>query len=305
MDFQRTCARRLRSGVVLSAGVLACLWLSSAAPVGGQQKPSVLRIGTSNNMTGDKSGKKEESALVTLKDFIKEETGFSNTIEQQKDWRQLAERMAKGELHLGAFQGYEFAWAQQKYPKLKPLALAINVHLYPSAYVVVPKASTAKKVADLKGKPFALPATGHSYLRLFLEHEAGTPNLEAFFAKISAPDNFEDALDDVVDGNVQGGIADRAALEAYKRRKPGRFNKLRELAHSQPFPPVTIAYYDNVLDAQTRKTFQNGVFAASKKEKGEMMLTLFKLTGFEHVPSDFEKVLTRTRKLYAPDAGAK
>jgi len=305
MQLQRTPPRRLWFRVVLSAGLLAGVLLSAGAPVAGQQKIDVLRIGTSNGLTGDKSGKKEEAALETLKDFIKEETGFKNTIEQQKTWQQLVDRMAKGELHLGAFQGFEYAWAAEKHPELKPLALAINVHRYPTAHVVVLKGSKAKKIADLKGQPFSLPSTGHGYLRLFVEREAGTPKLDGFFGKIVAPDNFEDALDDVVDGKVQGAVADRAAVEAYKRRKPGRFNKLRELAHSPPFPPVIIAYYDNVVDKATRSKFQNGLLTASKKEKGEMMLTLFKLTGFESVPGDFGKVLTQTRKIYAPDSGAK
>ena len=42
--------------------------------------------------------------------------------------RELADKMTKGELQLGVFQGYEFAWAQEKQPQLKPLALAVNVY---------------------------------------------------------------------------------------------------------------------------------------------------------------------------------
>src|SRR5207244_6848780 len=59
-------------------------------------------------------------------------------------------------------------------------------------------------------------------------------DLKTFFPKITSPENTEDALDDVVDGVVQAAVVDRAGLEAYKRRKPGRFNRLKEVARSQP-----------------------------------------------------------------------
>ena len=125
-----------------------------------------------------------------------------------------------------------------------------------------------------------------------MEHEsqARGKKPEQFFSKVAAPENIEDALDDVVDGNVQAAAVDRAALEAYKRRKPGRFKKLKEIAHSQPFPPPLVAYYGNVLDEGTRERFRQGLLNASNKDKGQTMLTMFRLTGFEAVPEDFRRV---------------
>src|SRR5262249_44734515 len=87
---------------------LACVLSAVPAAAYGQEKPKVLLIGTSGTLTGQKE-KKEESALKTLKSFIKEETGLDSTITRQKDWNDLAEKMSKGKLHLGVFQGFEFA----------------------------------------------------------------------------------------------------------------------------------------------------------------------------------------------------
>src|SRR5438105_1065584 len=64
-----------------------------------------------------------------------------------------------------------------------------------------------------------------------------------FFAKTTAPANSEDALDDVVDKVVQAAVVDRVALEAYKRRKPGRFTQLNPAATSRQFPTTVIAYF--------------------------------------------------------------
>ena len=46
--------------------------------------------------------------------FIRDETGLASKIGYQKDWRDLADRLATGELHLGVFEGFELAWAQER-----------------------------------------------------------------------------------------------------------------------------------------------------------------------------------------------
>jgi ABC-type phosphate/phosphonate transport system substrate-binding protein len=283
-------------GLVLAASALATLLaVSGASSDERQAKVDVLRIGTSGALTEEKL---EDSAMETLKGFIKEETGFENEIVRMKDWREVAEKMAKGDLHLGVFQGYEYAWAQEKYPELKPLGLAVNVYTYPVAYVVTQRDSKGKGFGDLQGQSFSIPATGQRYLRLFVERQCEPlgKKVDAFFSKITTPDNVEDALDDVVDGTVGGVVVDRAGLEAFKRRKPGRFNKLKEVARSDPFPPPLVAYHGKTLDDATRERFRTALLNANKKEKGEMMLTLFRLTGFVAVPDDFDKVATQTRK---------
>ena len=121
-----------------------------------------------------------------------------------------------------------------------------------------------------------------------------------FFSKIEEPENVEDALDDAVDGVVTAAVADRAALEAFKRRKPGRFAQLKELVHSPSLPPPLVAYYDTKLDKATLKRFEDGLLGANRKEKGQTILTLFHLSGFEEPGSDFGKVLAETRKTFPP-----
>ena len=226
----------------------------------------------------------------------------SSDLVRQKNWRELAEKMQKGELQVGVFQGYEFAWAREKYPGLRPLALAINVYRYPVVYVVARKDNPARDLAGLQGKSICLPDTGERFLRLFVDKECQAlgKKPDAFFSKVIPPESIEDALDDVVDGKVDAAAVDRAALEAYKRRKPGRFKQLKPLAQSKPFPPAIVAWYDKGLDEETLRQFRKGLLDANKKEKGRTMLTLFRLTRFEPPPADFDKALARTRKAYPP-----
>jgi ABC-type phosphate/phosphonate transport system substrate-binding protein len=306
MRLSRLSALHYASALLLIA--LVTLFALPGWSVRGQQaKFDVLRIGTSGSLTGqEESSAREKTGIEELKSFIKEETGMDNEIIRQKSLKDLAEQMVQKKLQLGVFQGYEFAWAQEKHSDLKPLALAVNVYTYPTAYIVTRRDNAAKDFAGLKGQSLVIPATGQGFLRLFVDHEseANGQKSEQFFSKIGSADNVEDALDSVVDGKIQAAIADRAALEAYKDRKPGRFKQLKEVAKSGPFPPALVAYYDAAVDEATLKRFKDSLLGSSKKEKGQTLLTMFHLSGFVDVPADFDKVLADTRKTY-PAPGAK
>jgi ABC-type phosphate/phosphonate transport system substrate-binding protein len=293
--------------MLVLGSVLAVFAISEAAHPGQAKSIDVLKIGVAGNMTADGvDKKKDEGAQTTLRDFIKEETGLKNEIVKEKDWETLLTKMASGELHIGVFQGYEYAYAQAQDAKLKPLALAINVHRYP-VISIVGKKDKVKDFAGLKGQTIAIPANGPRTSRMFVNHlsQASGQPAAKYFSKIINQENVEDALDDVVDGAVQAAAVDQAALDAYKRRKPGRFNQLQEIAKSNPLPPVIIAYYDDVLPAETLKKFSDGLLGAQTKDKGQTLLTLFRLTAFETVPEDFGKVLADTRKTYPQPGGKK
>src|SRR5207302_7662920 len=150
---------------------------------------------------------------------------------------------------------------------LQPLALAVDVYHYRYAYLMVRQDSKFLDFAALQGQTLSIPRVGQSHLHLFVERlcQQNGKSLEAFFSKIATPDNVEDALDDVVDGAVQAAVVDRVGLEAYKRRKPGRYARLKELTHSQAFPPPLVAYYGDVVDPQTRQRFVDGLLNANRK----------------------------------------
>src|SRR5260370_30189009 len=90
--------RRLVRGLVLIVLTPTVPWVFAVPTAAGPQtKPGVLRIGTSGGLASEKKGEKEESALKSLKGFIKEETGMNNEILRQQGWRELTDKMVKGE----------------------------------------------------------------------------------------------------------------------------------------------------------------------------------------------------------------
>lgn len=290
--------------ILLLGGLLATLVICTANGLSAQEpKLEALRIGTSGMLTSDKSGDKEKTALDSLRDFIKSETGLNNDILKQKNWQTLAKFMADGKTQLGVFQGYEYAWVQEKYPSIKPLALAVNVNRYPTVYVIAKKDDSAKDFPGLQGQTLCLPANAPRFVNFYLtrQTQAAGKKLDTFFSKITSQNDPIDAIDDVVDGVAQVTAIDQATLEVYKKQKPGRFKQLKEIAHSQPMPPVVIAYVDKSLSDTTLQRFRDGLLNANHKDRGQTMLNTFGLTGFETIPADFEQVLAATRKAYPPE----
>jgi ABC-type phosphate/phosphonate transport system substrate-binding protein len=297
---------RLRA-VVLALGLAALAAASAGVASGQKAKLDVLRIGATATLMKEEAEKKKKSPLKSLRSFIRDETGLKNEFVRHKDWSELADALAKGKVNLGVFQGYEFAWAKAKRPQLKPLTIAVSVYRYPVAYVVTRKDNPAKKFDDLKGQSLSIPDTGQTYLNLFAEREAEArgKKLNEFFSKVESAEDAGAALDDVVDSTVKAAVVDRAALESFKRRKPGRFRQLKEVAKSKPFPPAVVVSYNSNLAKSTLERFRKGMLNAKNSERGETMLNLFGLSGFEDVPNDLERVLTQTRKTYPPEGPPK
>lgn len=298
MNDSRPRSRRWPGAAVLIAALIAAVWWTDRTASAGQDAGRMLRIGTSGSIAEEKAGGNEKGAIETLRDFIKDETGFANEIDRQKDWHELADKMAKKQLDIGVFPGFEFAWAGEKHPDLRPLAIAVNVRPYREIYVIKRKDNPASDFAALAGQTAAVPKSSLKEPMLFLEKlcrdNGKDPN--QFFAKMTGPNNSEDALDDVVDKVVQAAVVDRVALEAFKRRKPGRFDQLNPVAQSKRLPPTVIAYVDKALDQATLDRFRDGLVNANKKERGQQLLTMFKLTGFDPVPQNFDQTLAETRK---------
>ena len=291
-----------RRSVFVTCGLAALLALSNSDADGRQARIGVLRIGATGTLSGKADSAKEKAGAETLHRFIKDETGLENAIVGQVHWQDLVGKMAKGQLHIGVFQGHEFAWAQEKHPDLKPLAIGVNGQRYSVAIVLANRDNPANDFAGLQGQQLAMPSASRSFLRLFVDRQCASAGkkTDAFFSQITTPDDLEDTLDDVVDGKVQAIVVEQAAVEAFKRRKPGRFLKLKEVLRSQPFPPTVVAYFGATLDESTLRKFKDGLLGAARKEKGEMLLTLSKLSGFETVPDDFARVIAETRKHYPP-----
>jgi ABC-type phosphate/phosphonate transport system substrate-binding protein len=229
------------------------------------------------------------------------QTGMVGRLVKTGDADDLGQRLHEQKTHLGVFHGYEFAWARQKYPELKPLVLAVNQRRHVKALLMVRADSDVTSFADLKGKTLDMPHGSWGHCHLFLEHRchcAGHCPMEKHLGKVCAAANSEEALDEVVDGTVDATVVDSLVLDCYKRRKPGRFAELKVAVESELFPAGVVAYRPGALDEKTLGKFRESLLTTHKTMLGRQLLTLWRLTGYEPIPDDFEKDLSDIVKAY-------
>ncbi len=296
MSFQR----RMHLGLFFLVMMLAGLFPAVLhAPEKKPRRPGIL-IGMVSSMVRDVPDPLQHAALKPFRTLMESQTGLRGTIVVAGDPFQLTARLHGKKLQLGVFHGFEFAWARQKDPELRPLLIAINEHRYLHAVVVVPKRCETSSLADLKGKTIAVPYGTREHCLLFLErsfqtlgNESGT---EAF--RMTKPPDIETALDAVARGKVDGALVDGVALACYKKQKPGCYAKLKIVARSKVFPAAVTAYHVGGVSKAILKRFRVGMINANKNAYGRQLLTLWKMTGFERVPADYDKILEDIARAY-------
>ena len=246
-------------------------------------------------------------ALVSLmalpfNTLMSTQTGMKGETVKAGDGFALGRDLIEGKVQLGIFHGYEFAWAKQKYPELEPLMIVVNQHKELHAYLVVRADSKIEGWPCLKDQTLTLGKGARPHCHLFLnkrcqDHCQCEPGSHV---KLVNAASMEDALDDVVDGVAQATIIDSVALQNYQRRKPGRFSQLKVFEESEVFPCAVVAHKPGVLSAQQLDRFKKGMSTAPSNPLGRQLLTLWKITGFEPVPADYDQVIRDIAVRYPP-----
>lgn len=219
----------------------------------------------------------------------------------------VGKELHDGKLDLGVFHGVEFAWAQQRYPDLRPLMVAITRYPHAQALIVVPRDSTFNSFHQLQGKHFVMPLCSREHSRQFLSRcclQCGHTEPNKFFGKVVKL-NCESALDEVSYGKMQAVVVDAVSLEKYQALKPGYFNRLRVLKASEHFPTGVIAYREGSLREDVLAKFRNGLINAASTDLGKEMMQGFQITAFEPVPANYSQALADILKIYpAPSLNA-
>jgi ABC-type phosphate/phosphonate transport system substrate-binding protein len=283
------------------AGAVLTL-LVGGLSAGEQGRRDKLRIGVLDNMFLGMPKAMAIAASQPFRSLLESQTGMQGEVTAVGDAGYLGQQLHDGKIDLAVLHGVEFAWARGKYPELRPLMICVNGSPHLRAHVLVLKDNPAAELMDLKGKSVAVPRTNREHCRLYLERSCRLHGLapQELFGQTPTPPNAEDALDDVVDGQVQGIVLDNVAIECYKRRKPVRFDRLKEIAHSETFPAGVIAYREGAFDKATLRRLQDGLLGANRTAYGRQLMTLWRMTAFERVPDDYEQTLTDIVKVYPP-----
>jgi ABC-type phosphate/phosphonate transport system substrate-binding protein len=286
--------------VVIASGLLGLL--ATGSPAREKAQVGAVRIGLIATLFRDVDESKIAAAVILFQSLLEAQTGLTGEPLTVATPDGLGEKLSQASVNLGVFHGIEYAWAKQKYPGLRPLVIAVNKQRLLHAFLVVRQDDPAAKLSDLKGKVGALPHGSREHSRLFLERHCKRCGQEPaqFFAKLTDPPSVEDGLDDVVDGVAQVTVVDGVSLECFKQRKPARFAQLKVLEKSEAFPAAVLAYHTGSLDEATLKRIRDGLISANQNDRGRHLLMLWKLTGFEPIPPDFDQTVANIAKAYPP-----
>lgn len=273
-------------------------------PATAGEPGSDLRIGMVDSMFRDLPAAKIGYAKSAFKSLVQAQTGVVSEIMSPAAPMQLARQLLKGELELAVFQGVEFAWARQEHKDLKPLVVIINQHAKRQAVLVTRKDCPAKCWADLKNQTLGLPLFSKEHCHVYLDRHCREAGLDRdkFFVNITRPGSIEDALDDVVEGAVQAALVDSIGLEAYRRRKPGRAEKIKTVDESEQFPDTVVVYKPGAIDEKLLQRFRDGLLRADQNIHGRLLLLFWGVTAFQTVPRDFEESISLIRRAYPPPA---
>lgn len=300
----------LRGMRLPTAGLLVALALTGPAAVArAEDKPdsAPVRIGLVKTLLRDTPEAMVPTVLHTFKTLITSQSGLDGQLSVAGSPEELGRDLTGGKFQLGIFHGFEFAWARQSCPKLRPLVIAINRSERLHALLIVGKDSRAGRLADLQGKTLALPQHTREHCRLYLEREClkcGLP-LSRFFAKVCTPRNVEEALDLVATGRVAATVVDSCFLDWYREQKAARFALLKKLDESEAFPAAVVAYNPETVEPAVLDRLREGLLNASKNARGQNILSFCQITRFEPPSQDFDQLLTDIARSYPATADTK
>jgi ABC-type phosphate/phosphonate transport system substrate-binding protein len=286
--------------------MLSLSLVPALAPAQEKSAPPITKIGVPNTLFRDVPAGMIQVLTPSFLSLMRDQTGLEGELVMADDAFDLGRRLNDKEVQVAIFHGFEFAWAQDKYPELKPLAVAVNRHATQRALLMIRNDSAAASLADLKGKTLSVPRRSREHCLLFLERECqalGT-DVKGCFGKVVNHANIEDALDDILRDKVQVVVVDSVALETYEQTKSGCFARLKVLKQSEAFPAAVVAYRQGALGNAAQAQFREGMITANQSARGRDLLALWRLTAFEEVPADFPKTLAVLLKVYPPPAPA-
>jgi ABC-type phosphate/phosphonate transport system substrate-binding protein len=272
-------------------------------------EPGPIRVGMVQTFFNDVPRVLVEVATDPFAIVIREATGLNGHLIVGGDAFDVAKQLHEGQMDLAVFHSFEFAWARQKHPELKPLMIAVNKHHQVQAFLLTRKDNPAAGFADLRGKDIALPRRSKEYCRLFVKqrsYDLGQCAPAQFFHEVVASSDTETALDDLCTGKVQAAVVDSLGMEFYRDLKPGCFARFKVVQASELFPPAVIAYKDGAVNDATLRRVREVLMSASSSLLGREMMKLWKIHSFDAVSEEYTPSLVSILKAYpTPEPTAK
>ena len=214
---------------------LALVAAVAAPSVAGAQAGGVLRV----SAIPDEAPTELQRKFKPLGDYLKQETGLDVQFVPVTDYAAVVEGLATGKVDLAWLGGFTFVQARLRTNGgVVPIAQRAEDAKFTSRFIV-PTASNAKTLADLKGRTFAFGApssTSGSLMPRYYLLQAGI-DPERDFKSVAFSGAHDATVAFVAAGRAEAGVLNASVLDKLIESKNPNAEKVRVLS-------VTPPYYD-------------------------------------------------------------
>jgi ABC-type phosphate/phosphonate transport system substrate-binding protein len=293
--------RRMKMSLCLTALLASAFTVPTHSNATEPAAPDPVRISMVQTLFHDVPTPIVNLLTPPFKSLMKDFTGLNGAPAAGGDAFEIAKNLMEDKTHLGVLHGVEYAWVAAKYPEIKPLMIAVSKHHALKAHLMVRDDCPCGQFIELKGKDLAVPFRAREHLRLFVEKQCrvcAQCDPKSFFTTVTKPSGGEAALDDVLTGKSFAAVVDTISLETYAELKPGCYKRLKAMSESDPFPTAVIVYRQGALSDATLEKFRKGMISANQNPRGRDLMSMWKLSGFEAVPANYEEMCANIMRAY-------
>ncbi len=214
-----------------AAAAMLLLCAASVAPLAAAD--NVLRV----SAIPDESPTELQRKFAPLGDYLSKETGMEVRFVPVSDYAAVVEALAAKKVDLAWLGGFTFVQAKRRTNgAATPLVQRAEDEKFTSRFIV-PLNSTAKSLADLKGKSFAFGSTsstsGHLMPRHFLQQAGIDP--EKDFRNIAFSGAHDATVAFVASGRAEAGVLNASVLDKLAESGNPNAAKVRVLSTTPPY----------------------------------------------------------------------
>lgn len=221
-----------RLGVALTVSLLLCTAPARGGAPADPASPPPLRIAVAAMISPEET----VGAYQELLDHIGARLGRPVELKQRRTYQEVNDMLGTGKLDAAILCSGPYVHARRQYG-IELLAVpVVNGSPTYHSYIIVPSASRASSLADLKGKRFAytdpLSTSGRLYPVYALMQAGHRP--ATFFAKTFFTYSHDNSIEAVAEGLADGAAVDSLIYDYLRRIRPELVARTRVIQQSPP-----------------------------------------------------------------------
>jgi len=213
--------------------------------------------------------------------YLEKELGMKVNWTPVNDYPAVVEGLAGGKIDLAWLGGFTFVQARLRTGNAIPVAQRVEDEKFIS-YYIVPAASAAKSLQDLKGKTFAFGSpsstSGHLMPRFFLLKEGINPDKD--FARIAFSGAHDATVAFVASGRAGAGVLNSSVFDRLIEKGDANAKAVRILAKTPPYYDYNWTVRGDLAPALVKKLTDAFLKLDPKNHKHKEILDLQRATRF-------------------------